>query len=92
MRAGRTSATMPSGKFFSVRVVVGDEILPEYSHNGNCYVESSVRKKNSYTMIVEEEGCEEKQVGLLSAFKELFMNFSGGGWWWWQNIGGVTGF
>lgn len=53
---------MPSNDDFSLSVLVGNTVLPEYSHGGVCYVECDLFSPVSFKQRTEERVGQELEV------------------------------
>lgn len=53
---------MPSNDDFSLSVLVGNTVLPEYSHGGVCYVECNLFSPVSFKQRTEERVGQELEV------------------------------
>lgn len=57
-----TGVNMPSNDDFSLSVLVGNTVLPEYSHGGVCYVECDLFSPVSFKQRTEERVGQELEV------------------------------
>lgn len=69
-------SNMPSNDDFSLSVLVGNTVLPEYSHGGVCYVECDLFSPVSFKQRTEERVGQELEVQVGHSESQRR-----GGWW-----------
>lgn len=70
---------MPSNDDFSLSVLVGNTVLPEYSHGGVCYVECDLFTPVSFKQRTEERVGQELEVQVGHSLTFRIIKKGGGG-------------